>query len=388
MGLGAEVGYWYLKERELQHAADVAAQAAAVRLNRGDPKPTLDSVALNVATNSGFKKSDGTITVNWPPASGPGAGDRTQVEVILSRSLSRAFSSFFATGPVRVGGRAVAKVYGPKICSLALNTTASAALQVKASSSVTFENCVVGSNSKANNSYQTGGSSSLTGDCIYTVGGAQQSGSSSTTLKVCGTVKTSSPPIPDPYADVAIPTVSTPCVSGAIGSNNVITNVPPPTVPLPDGTKFRRYCSLSTNGHVTFPAGLYIVENDFTSNGQSITGNGATFLVKGTVTLAGSVVLNLTAPTSGAYSGLVFFGDRDADLESVKITGASGSIIQGAVYFPTGKLEYTGSSAAGNGCTQIIANQITFTGNSGVKSSCEGTGTRNFALAGRARIVE
>jgi hypothetical protein len=139
---------------------------------------------------------------------------------------------------------------------------------------------------------------------------------------------------------------------------------------------------------VTFPAGVYIVDGPFSSNGQSITGNGAVYVVRDTVSLAGSVRLNLTAPTSGPYAGLVFFGDRDTQPESIKITGTSGSVVQGAVYFPTGDLEYTGSSAATNGCTQIIANTILFTGNSGVKSSCEGVGTRSFALAGRVKVVE
>src|SRR5918997_412468 len=54
MGLGAEVGYWYLTERKLQHAADVSAFGAAVRLSKGDEGETLDEVALHVAQESGF----------------------------------------------------------------------------------------------------------------------------------------------------------------------------------------------------------------------------------------------------------------------------------------------------------------------------------------------
>jgi uncharacterized membrane protein len=157
MGLGAEVGYWYMKQQEMQHAADVAAHAAGVRLVKKDPKATLDAVALNIATQSGFAPASGIIKVNWPPVNGRGAGDKQQVEVIITQKLHRAFSTLFGRGDVRVSGRSVAKISGSTICSLALNTTSNSALQVRSSSSVNFQNCVVASNSRSSSSYQTGG---------------------------------------------------------------------------------------------------------------------------------------------------------------------------------------------------------------------------------------
>jgi Flp pilus assembly protein TadG len=57
MGLGAEIGTWYVAERKLQHAADVAAYAAAVRLNGGEDIEKVKPVALNVAKQSGFQVS-------------------------------------------------------------------------------------------------------------------------------------------------------------------------------------------------------------------------------------------------------------------------------------------------------------------------------------------
>lgn len=53
MGLGAETGYWYLKQQKLQHAADVAAHAAAVRYRAGDLKRALETTASRIATASG-----------------------------------------------------------------------------------------------------------------------------------------------------------------------------------------------------------------------------------------------------------------------------------------------------------------------------------------------
>jgi hypothetical protein len=74
MGLGAEVGYWYLTERKLQHAADVSAFGAAVRLSKGDETGILDEIALNIAQQSGFDGTRGKIEVHHPPVSGPECG--------------------------------------------------------------------------------------------------------------------------------------------------------------------------------------------------------------------------------------------------------------------------------------------------------------------------
>jgi len=184
-------------------------------------------------------------------------------------------------------------------------------------------------------------------------------------------------PTPDPYSDVSFPTSASSCISGNLGSNNVNTTVSP-----------GHYCALSLSGHITFQPGLYIVDGSISSNGQDLTGTGVTFALGGNVSLTGSVGINLSAPTSGTYSGLLFFGDRDATMEDHKITGNTGSTLQGAIYFPTGNLEYTGSSANTNGCTQVIANTILFSGNSTVRSSCQLAGTRDLTIGNTVSLAE
>jgi hypothetical protein len=231
------------------------------------------------------------------------------------------------------------------------------------------------------------GSASFNGDCIYASGGFQQGGSSQVTTTKCDGVQTNSDPIADPYADVVVPTATLPCISGNIGSNNTSTTVTP-TLTHSTGVKYMRFCSLSIQGHVTFAPGLYIIDGSMSSTGQSITGAGVTFMVGGNVSLTGNLTLNVSAPVSGPFSGLVFFGDRDTTVETAKITGNSGSVIQGAVYFPTGDLEYTGSSAVSDGCTQIIARTIAFAGNSAVRSSCAAAGTRTFAKGTSVALLE
>jgi len=387
MGLGAEVGYWYLTERKLQHAADLAAYAAAVRLAKGDDGETLDAVALHVARESGFREGVGNLEVHHPPITGPNAGDDEMVEVRITEDVERAFSRFFREDPVEVEGRAVAQgVPGATVCALALSPSANNALYAKGSASASFENCVIASNSETNSSFHMQGAS-ITADCVYAAGRYQSTGGSNTlTLAECDEVKEDHDPIADPYADIAVPTASTACVNPGTIQNTTVT----PTLNHPSGMKYNRYCSLTVKGDVTFQPGLYIVDGAFTNTGNTtLTGSGVTFVIGGDVTLNGNLTMNLSAPTSGAYSGLLFFGDDDPTLESIKINGNASSVLQGAVYFQTGNLLFTGSSAASDGCTQIIANTIEFSGNSGIRSTCENAGVREISGDGRiAKLSE
>ena len=95
-GLGAEASYWYMLQRKLQHAADLASHAGGARHRAGDEVDEITTAARYIAGLSGFDTTDGSITVNVPPLTGDYAGDSKSVEVIwprpppaLSRSRAR-----------------------------------------------------------------------------------------------------------------------------------------------------------------------------------------------------------------------------------------------------------------------------------------------------------
>jgi len=108
--------------------------------------------------------------------------------------------------------------------------------------------------------------------------------------------------------------------------------------------------------------------------------------------------LILTAPSSGPYSGLVFFQDRDAPNPNAgnnnnttcgsgaaqnKISGQGQIAITGAIYLPAQVLCFSGGSRtdSANKCTQIIAYNINFNGNSGVNSQCSGVGITEMSVS-------
>ncbi|WP_245525794.1 pilus assembly protein TadG-related protein [Mesorhizobium sp. M00.F.Ca.ET.216.01.1.1] len=399
MGLGVETGYWYLTQRKLQHSADVAVHAAAVRKRAGDQNTAIETAALHIASKTGYSPVVGTLLVNTPPATGTNAGNRDSVEVVIAETHPRLFSSVFSSKPVKIRARAVAQVHGgSKACVLALSKTKSGAVTVSGSTSVDLTNCNVASNSNAADSFlMSGSTAAIATDCVYTVGEAVTT--AGLTLKQCAEVRDYAPTAIDPYASIAEPANVGTCRNKNVGSPGNSTTLTP-SENHPSGVKAMRFCGgLDLKGKVTFAPGLYIIDGGtFTANGGDIgstagvqiVGSGVTFYFANNATakLTGNLAISLSAPTSGPFSGLLFFGSRTATNVSHQVSGTSGSVLQGALYTPASAIEYKGNSAATDGCTQVIADTVTLTGNSTVQSTCENAGTRDVMVGQVVTIVE
>ncbi len=405
MGLGAETGYRYYNQRVLQHAADFAAHAGAVRKFKGDTKAAIDTAALNVAVSSDYSELVGTIAVNTPPATGGFTTEPSAVEVILTETRPRLFSAVFSDQPVIIGARAVAAANGPAMpaCVLALSKTASGALTVTGSTNVSLTSCSVASNSKAADSFKMSGLGSyLTTDCVSSSGGAQTT--NNLTLVECDRPDVNAPPVNDPYYWVMEPDTSViPCQSVYPGGNTQVGRpnqatsvVPVQTWTHPGGTAVpvMRFCNgLDLKGDVTFAPGVYIIEGgNMTVSGTTnptISGTGVTFYFTngGQARIAANATLTLAAPSTGPYAGILFFGGR-SDPESHVIQGNSASTMTGAIYMPASEVTFTGNSNGSGGCTQIIADTIIMTGNSDLAIDCTDDGTQTILVGQLIAIVE
>jgi Flp pilus assembly protein TadG len=372
MGLGAETGYWFLEKRKLQHAADVSAHAAAVRYRAGDQQAALETTARRIASASGY--APGTLTVSTQQGLSAGS---SKVTVELTEMHPRLFSSVFSAGPVTMKARAVAEIKGgSKACVLALSNSASGAVTVTGSTEVHLSGCSVVSNSTAADAFlMKNGSAVMSTDCVYTVGEAVTT--TGLTLTGCSAPVERVPPTADPFASVAEPNKlhiqQLPCRTLAYISNSTYT-----FDRLADGTEAVRLCGgLEIKGTITLKPGLYIIDGgDFTvTAGAKLSGDGVTlFFTNGAAAkLLGNGDIDLSAPTSGPFAGLLFFGSRhDTDVIH-QVTGNSESTLEGNLYVPTGRIDFTGNSTVSGGCTQIIADQITFTGNSTMETCASPT---------------
>ncbi len=130
--------------------------------------------------------------------------------------------------------------------------------------------------------------------------------------------------------------------------------------------------SIAGSANVTFNPGTYILAGgglSVTSN-STLTGTGVSFYdttglggYRG-IDLAGNERANLSAPTSGAMEGILFFQDRSipSGSPSSTIIGNSQSTFDGVVYFPTTAVTYVGNSS-GSGYTILVADTISVSGN-------------------------
>lgn len=397
MGLGAETGYHYMQQRNLQHVVDLAAHAGAVRLRAGDGKEQIQAAALHVATRSGFNAVQGTITVHTPPSAGPNTGSAGSVEVLLTETQPRYFSAIFIDEPVKLGTRAVASVEpsNSKACVLALSPTAPRAITVSGSTEVSLDNCDVASNSSAPDAfYMANAMAKMAVGCVHTVGEAITS--SGLGLLSCSAPNQYSPVVRDPYGDIPEPRVEGTCISEAQKDETSFQ----PNFTHSSGVPAMRICGgIDIKKKVTFAPGLYIIDGgdlSLNANGTvsttdaSISVDGATFYLAGNarLKLMGNGSLNMMAPKDGPYAGILFFASRGQSGVTHEVLGNSGSITQGAVYAPNSAVRFAGSSTTTGGCTQVIGYTVEFTGNSTLKSNCETSNAREIQTNVIVRITE
>ncbi|BCG73010.1 hypothetical protein MesoLj113a_41680 [Mesorhizobium sp. 113-1-2] len=369
-GFGVETSYWYYNSLKLQATADAAAYAGALEQISGSDKSTIVAAATRSAASNGL--GSGTIVVNTPPVSGPNTAKKA-VEVIVGQNLDRIFTSIFTQGKVPEQARAVALITNAsKACMEALDPTASQAVLFSGNTSVKVTGCVIMSNSIASDAIKLQGSAGLQVDCLISAGGVSLSNPITT---VCAAPITQALPAADPFADLPTPAASNPCQN-----DNKAT--------LSPGT----YCSgMTLKGNVALSPGVYVVQGDLKINANAaVIGSGVTIFMSGssTVSMNGNASVKLSAPTSGTYSGVLFYGDRTGNSASSTFNGTADSLLTGAIYFPKQQVNYLGNFSGNSGCTQVVANTIQWSGSTTINQDCTSLGMRDIPAAQSVALVE
>lgn len=373
-GLGVETSYWYYRSLQLQSSADAAAYAGELERLSGSSAAAVERAALDTALSNGFESADGSIAVHTPPSSGPNT-EGNAIEVILQQNLPRYFTAIFSGAPIVLRARAVARSQvASKACMLALDTTASKAALFSGSSDLTLTGCSVMSNSAAADSIKVQGSAKLTVNCLLAAGGMDLGKGAISTS--CDSPMTNLPQAADPFIDVAVPKATGPCRSEEGAT-------------LQPG----RYCSgLSLSGTVKLAAGVYIVEGgDLKVNAKAVvTGSDVTiYLACGSgVQMNGTATVKLNAPTSGDYSGILFYGDRACTTGSNTFNGTASSSLTGALYFAKQEVSYLGNFGGNGGCSQVVAGTIRWSGHTAIKQDCTDKGMRDIPAFLTVQLVE
>lgn len=385
-GLGVEAGYWQFQQRQLQTIADLSAYAGAVSLRNHESESNAHHEAEAEALLHDMDISRSTFSSASPPQSGNFVNDRS-MEVVITHTLPRLFSQIFNSTPVTFEVRAVA-TYEEEAdaCVLALSHDEGAAINFFGSSNIQLLECEVMSNSIADDAVLVSGSTDISAPCINSVGGfAVNGGGSDVDLTACSAPRTNLPRALDPYADVDPPTLPTSC-------SNIPGGGGPHTV-SPGASGVKRFCNgLSINSEVHFEPGVYVIDGGtfrLNANG-AIYGEGVTFyLTDGAEThFNGNATVNLSAPTSGDFAGIVFFGDRDDTGADHTFNGTADSRITGAIYTPASDISFLGDFSGDNGCMQLVGYTVAVGGNANITTDCSNAGIEWASVPSDVRLVE
>ena len=385
-GLATDTVQWTVWKREIQRQADSAALAGAyAKAQGGDPTA---SATAEINRHS-FVTLLGSPTIESAPTAGSFAGNANAVRVVLKMQKALPFSSMFlSSAPVLTADATAAVISNGNYCVISLEPTSATGVTMQGNASVTM-GCGIATNSIASNAVTAGGSSSIFATPVAAVGGLQASANyaAGTTLQPYSIAQ------PDPFAGLPTPSVTT-----CSGKLSVAPNA---TQHVTNASGVSCYRGMDLKGTVSFDPGVYFIDgSSFSAGSQTvITGTGVTFILTSsnatsnpstiaTVDINGGASLQLTAPTSGTYKGVLFYQDRRAqDSGSNTVNGNAGSKLQGAIYMASQAVSFSGDSGMTTECIQIVSRRVTFTGNTMIANNCpSGSGASSFTGA-RVQLV-
>jgi hypothetical protein len=303
--------------------------------------------------------------------------------VILTENLTK-FVSQVVSGDstVLIRARAIATMRtGAPACILGLNPSVTETVLFRGGGTTTLSDCVVQSNSTHATGFAMNGASvHLTTDCVLSSGGSAPG--VGLVLTECMGVTNNHPQALDPYADVPAPSPIPSC--GTMPTSGDLT--------AGGGVVCYNGMNFTNPGTSNLAAGTYVVNGGTltVSSTTVLNGSGVMFyLTNGAkLQIEGGATMNLTAPTSGTYSGLLFFGDRTQPTAINTVQGAAVGNLKGAFYFPSQTLRTEGSFIGTSGCMQVIADRVDYAGSATFNSNCSGSGVKEVITVGDVKLVE
>lgn len=388
VGLASDTIQWTLWKRELQRAADSAAIAGVYAKVQSVSHEA--AVARDLEHNNNVNSFTIDTDIENSPATGAFTADPMAVRVLLAAQKRLNFSSMFMLTPPTIRAAATATIVPTgDYCVISLESTATTGISVGGTANVDL-GCGMITNSTSMDAAVAFGSSDVEASPIAAVGGIDATGNWADNVQLLPFTLAQA----DPFASIEPPVPSGSCPNVVVNSNQTET--------LDPGC----YGSMALRGNVTLNAGEYVIDGgNLTVGAQAVIScNGCVFILTsrtastnptsiGSVTVNAGARLNLTAPTTGDYAGILMYQDRRAPTSTSSnyqnhINGNSQSSFQGAFYFPNQQTTFNGTAGMSTACMQLVARRVIFSGTASISNTCPaGSGSQSFA--GRSvRLVE
>jgi hypothetical protein len=348
-GLVIDVGQLHYTQSRLQAAADAAAVSGALEITycngvsncsemqiaaqKALVENGLTGSTLVTQCSTGSQSGLTLMLNNGPCAAGsagndPNYGNTNYVEALVSAPQPTYFIRVLGITSTRLTARAEASIGNSPFC---VDTLGSSGTTFQVNGGTLTAACGILVNSTGSQALVAHGGT-VTASTIDISGGDQINGAS-----VSPAPTTHALGLPNPLSWVPVPTVGG-CTFSSVLTVSGNTTLNP-----------GNYCGgiALSSGAATFNPGLYTLGGSgLTVSGGSISGNGVTlYFQAGSVVFNGSTSINLVAPTTGTYAGILFF-QNPSDPSPATINGGAGSVFQGALYFPDANVQLNGGNVA------------------------------------------
>jgi hypothetical protein len=424
-GLGVDAGWWYTIKRQNQSAADAAAVSAAyeVAANLTDVTNNLTPAAKQAATQNGWVNDANPpagltpIAVTYPCCAGTFAAGG--IQVVLQQQQSSWLANFASLANVTISNRAVAVVSKlPPSCMLALDPTTADAINVAGNPIINAPSCTIVSDSNASSAVHLQGSATIDAATVITPGQISNTGGAYT-LNLSFPAQTGASPVPDPYAG----TLTHAALTSGLATAPVCSSRVNGTVTTYYGAvagagncKFVNGLSLSGGTYDLSPGTYWITDGNLKlgPGGSGTTlecsvctngGAGVTIILTtaqpsggkvGTLTLDSLANINLNAPSSGTFAGMVIIQDSNGLPTGTTINSPGNAQanateqLSGLVYFPKTTVTFQGTPTSGGPqCLVLIADKIALQGNPGFATDgCSSEGLNNLPFPKTITLVD
>jgi len=340
-------GIAYLDRRNAQNAADAGALAAALtKIRSGNwSEAGFARAGSNGYDNNGITN---TVVLNNPPVSGPYSGNSDYIQVQITSHVRTFFAPVVGITTITNEVEAIARArpgsnapmfLGNAIVSLAPEECGAFNAHGSQELRVIGGGIHVNSNCEPDAFDQNGTSGTVVAPSITVVGGADTQ----------GTVTPAPTEHAQPLPDIIYPNPT--CSEDASMLD---------TDTLGPGTV---HGSFPPGGVTDLAAGIYCITGAFTTSGNDeLTGSGVVLVLQAAgITLNGNSRIQLSAPTSGPFAGLLIYLPP-GNSSTVTINGTNDSTFTGSILAPSAHIRLLGTGAADGFNSQVIGNTVEWGG--------------------------
>lgn len=364
---------------ELQAAADVAARVAAWEIPDLDAaEETAISYAeenMPVGLHGSVLQQDDVTFGDWDPDNRTFTVDNASpnaVRVVTRRAevnnnaVALIFAPVFGDRLGDVSTEAIgALLANHQACVLALSPSGTG-ITISGNVSITAKQCGFAANSTDPDATVVTNGSAASAELLtlYSAGGIddQQGIITTTEPMVVGTGR----PLQNPYAE-RDDDIADEIAGASDSSTKNVNSTPSNNVTLEPGRYPNGY---DFKGDVQLEPGVYVMSGDVKIGSQAnVTGDDVTIIMDDSdINVSGGPNVDLTAPSSGATSGMVLA--RQGASSSSDLAGNTDLVFDGAIYMPDTDLNFRGTSGS-TGCLQIVTNTVEFAGTPDFKINCD-----------------